>query len=64
MENVEAGDALLLFERASDGQRLRCAFNLSERAVAFRAEGKMLIRTGEIDGEALGPYAALIEEIE
>ena len=63
MENVEAGDALLTFDRAINSQRLRCAFNLSGQAAAFRREGTMLIHTGEIDGETIGPYAALIEEI-
>jgi len=63
MESVEAGDQLLTFERVADGQHLRCAFNLSDGAVAFRPQGKVLIQAGEIDAETLGPYAALIEEI-
>jgi len=63
MENVEAGDGLLTFDRTADGKRLRCAFNLSQEPVVFRSEGKMLIHAGEIDAGTLGPYAALIEEI-
>jgi alpha-glucosidase len=63
MESIEAGDQLLTFERVAGGQRLRCAFNLSDEAIAFRPQGKVLIHTGEIDAETLGPYAALIEEI-
>ena len=63
MENVEAGDQLLTFERVAGGQCLRCAFNLSDGAVAFRPQRKVLIQAGEIDAETLGPYAALIEEI-
>lgn len=64
MENVKAGDSMLTFERAFGGNRLRCAFNLSERTVAFRGEGRILIAAGEISEGTLGPYAALIEEIE
>jgi len=60
---VEAGDALLLFDRVLDGQRLRCAFNLSRKPVAYSGRGTPLIHNGEIDGANLGPYASLIEEI-
>ena len=63
MENVKAGEAMLAFDRAFGDSRLRCAFNLSERTVPFRGEGKILIGTGEISEGTLGPYAALIEEI-
>jgi alpha-glucosidase len=63
MEVIEAGEALLVFDRAAPGQRLRCSFNLSEARVPFNPSGKKLIASGEIDGGELGPYAALIEDI-
>jgi len=61
--DVQAGESLLLFDRILDGQRLRCAFNLSDEAVAYSSRGKKLIHAGDIDGGMLGPYASLIEEI-
>jgi alpha-glucosidase len=64
MRVVEAGDALLVFEREGGGQRLRCTFNLSAHALAFQASGRELIRTGDVEPASLGPYAAVIEEIE
>jgi alpha-glucosidase len=60
---IEAGDALLVFERASEGQRLRCSFNLSDRPAAFATTGTELIRAGHVDSASLGPYAAIVEEI-
>ena len=60
---IEAGKALLRFDRVIDGQRLRCAFNLSAEPVECAIEGRSLIQTGNIDGGELGPYASLIEEI-
>jgi alpha-glucosidase len=63
MHMVEAGEALLVFDRADERQRLRCTFNLSDRAVPFEASGSELIRAGHIDAASLGPYAGLIEEI-
>ena len=64
MHIVEAGDQLLVFERAAGRERLRCSFNLSDRPVRFAPAGRPLLGTGDIDGGALGPYAALVEEIE
>jgi len=63
MRIVEAGDALLVFERAIGSQRLRCVFNLSEQAALYDAAGKVLLGTGQVEGGRLGPYAAVIEEI-
>ena len=63
MHVVEAGDQLLVFERTSESERLRCSFNLSDRPVAFTASGTPLLGTGDIDGGSLGPYAAVVEEI-
>jgi alpha-glucosidase len=63
MRIIEAGEQMLVFERAAAGNRLRCSFNLSDRAASFAAGGKELIGTGEIDGGSLGAYAAIVEEI-
>jgi alpha-glucosidase len=60
---VEAGPQRLVFDRSNKGETLRCTFNLSATRAAFQPSGRPLIRTGDIDGEAFGPYAALIEEI-
>ena len=62
MRIVEAGDALLVFERAIGARRLRCIFNLSEHEARHDA-GKVVLSTGQVDGGMLGPYAAVIEEI-
>lgn len=64
MQVIEAGDASLVFERCGHGQKLRCTFNLSDRAVPFTAAGREFIRAGHVDAASLGPYAAVIEEIE
>ena len=63
MQVVEADDALLVFNRAANGRQVRCSFNLSERAVAFQASGRELIRAGQVDTDSIGPYGAVIEEI-
>jgi len=63
MNVIEAGEQKLVFERATNGERLRCTFNLSGEDVAFRSAGKALISCGDVDGGSLGPYAAVIEEI-
>ena len=60
---AEAGPQMLVFDRATGGETLRCTFNLSDATAPFQPSGRCLIRTGDIDGDALGPYAALIEEI-
>ncbi len=63
MRIIEAGAQKLAFERAKNGRRLRCTFNLSERPCEFSASGNMLIRSGEVGGGTLAPYAAVVEEI-
>jgi alpha-glucosidase len=63
MRIVEAGEMLLAFDRIGVRRRLRCTFNLSDRALPFEASGRELIRSGNVDAASLGPYAALIEEI-
>jgi alpha-glucosidase len=60
---VEAGEQKLAFDRASNGRTLRCTFNLSDLPCDFQRSGTALIGVGDIDGAALGPYAAIIEEI-
>jgi alpha-glucosidase len=64
MKVIEAGEALLVFERSAEGQKMRCSFNLSDRALPFTATGLELIRAGHVDAASLGPYAAVIEEVE
>lgn len=64
MNIVEAGEQMLIFERVATGKRLRCTFNLSDRPASFASSRKALISSGEIDGDLLGPYAAIVEEIE
>jgi alpha-glucosidase len=63
MTIVEAGRQLLVFERTSGSERIRCTFNLSEQRSPFRLGGDTLIGTGDIDASSLGPYAAVVEEI-
>lgn len=63
MQFVEAGEALLQFDRTDNAQRVRCTFNLSDRALPFRAAGRELIRSGHVDSTSIGPYAAIIEEM-
>jgi len=60
---LRADDRVLAFERVANGERLRCTFNLSDRPATFDASGNTLFSNGHIDGAALGPYAALVEEI-
>ena len=61
MELIEAGDMLLVFDRVEGGQRLRCTFNLSDRALPFQATGRELIRAGHVNDVSFGPYAGVIE---
>ena len=63
MSVVRADSGMLVFERAADGQRLRCTFNLSPRAAGHEPSGKAIVSTGDLDGGLLGPYSAVIEEI-
>jgi alpha-glucosidase len=63
LEVIEAGEQLLVFERARGGERLRCTFNLSATPARFRLAGITIFSTGEQAGGDLGPYAALIEEL-
>jgi alpha-glucosidase len=60
---VEAGLQRLIFDRRNGGETLRCTFNLSDANVPFQPSGRRVTSTGDVAAEALGPYAALIEEI-
>jgi alpha-glucosidase len=60
---VEAGAQRLTFDRANGGEILRCTFNLSDANAPFQPSGRNIVSTGDVTDEALGPYAALIEEI-
>ena len=64
MTVIEAGEQLLTFERSADGERLRCTFNLSDRAAAFAPDGSLVVATGEMDATTLGPYSAIVQELE
>lgn len=63
MHVMEAGDQLLVFERALGGQRIRCSFNLSPEPVDWDCAGKVLIETGESRAGSLAPWSAVIEEV-
>ncbi len=45
-------------------ERLRCSFNLSPEPTPWSAGGRTIAGTGDIGAGELGPYAAVIEEIE
>ncbi|UZK69032.1 alpha-amylase family glycosyl hydrolase [Sphingomonas sp. S1-29] len=58
---VSADKAVLVLERAHPGgATLRCAFNLSDRAVAFAVDGAVLVATGDYSGGILGGYSAVV----
>ena len=61
---LEADDRTLSFERTEGDQRLRCTFNLSDASAPYSISGNAIVRVGDIDGTTIGPYAAVIEEIE
>jgi len=64
LDLVEAGPQRLVFDRSSSGERLRCTFNLSGSPASFRPSGKRLFATGDCADGQMGPYAAMIEELE
>ena len=64
MRVVEADEALLVFDRVSDGNHLRCAFNLSEDPARYSPTGgRRLITAGEVTDGRLGPWSGMIEEL-
>ena len=62
---VDAGAALLVFERRLSGERLRCVFNLSAETVAHTLghEWHIIASTGLRDNDALGPYAGYVASL-
>jgi alpha-glucosidase len=64
MQIIEAGPQKLVFERTTSDERLRCTFNLSDRPAGFSASCTTILSIGDIDERVLGPYAAIVEEIE
>jgi alpha-glucosidase len=60
---IEAGSQRLVFDRVNGSETLRCAFNLSGDPAPFQPSGRRLLATGDIEGDTLGPYAAVVEEI-
>jgi alpha-glucosidase len=63
MSVTTADDQMLVFERATGCERLRCVFNLSDRPVEYSVAGRAVIRTGTLDEGVLGAYSAVVEEI-
>jgi alpha-glucosidase len=62
---LEADEALLLFEREGEGQRLSCALNLGDRAIAAPAglQGRRVLHA--VNGatlEVLPPFGGLVAE--
>jgi len=46
----ERSDQIVAFEREQDGERLRCVFNLSDRAASFAtSSARLLVQTGGAD---------------
>jgi len=60
---IEAAGQRLVFERERDGERVRCTFNLSEERAPFAPQGTTLVSTGDVRGDALGPYAGIVENV-
>ncbi len=62
MRVIEAGDALLVFERAVPGERLLCAFNLGETPIDWQPGGswKLLETVNDATLDRLGGFAGLI----
>jgi len=62
MQVLEAADKLLVFERSSNGERVRCSFNLSGTTVKLsRTVERELLRLGNVETGELGPWSAVIE---
>lgn len=61
----KAGASLLEFDRAEGGRRLRCSFNLSASPVERAgAVGTAIISVGDVTADRLGPWSAVIEDVE
>ncbi|MBB4155280.1 alpha-glucosidase [Sphingomonas jinjuensis] len=62
---AEAKDALLVFDREADGQRLRCAFNLGAEPVAYdrgAPESWRMLDEENATADTLGGYGSWIAE--
>ncbi len=64
MRIVEAGEQMLVFERAFGSERLRCTFNLSDRAASWSSAGNAVIASGRASADVIGPYSAVVECVE
>jgi alpha-glucosidase len=62
LDIVEASEAMLVFDRLREDSRLRCTFNLSNQWQATERRNA-IFTTGEVQKDALAPYAAFIEVI-
>jgi len=61
---TRADSALLAFERAADGDRLLCVFNLGEEPVSLDGSLNRVVTTvGDVSADRLGPYAAMVTRI-
>jgi alpha-glucosidase len=64
MEIVRLTDQLIVFERESAGQKLRCSFNLSDSPAELPSvQAAELVTVGEVAGERLGAWSAIIEKL-
>ena len=61
---MSATDRLLVFERSEAGERLVCAFNLSDTPVDAALDDQRgwtpVIATGTVEGTTIGPWSGLI----
>lgn len=58
---LDGPDELLVFERDLHGERLICAFNLTDRALTLpRSLGEAVITVGSVDGKSIAPYSGII----
>ncbi|HEX6661700.1 MAG TPA: alpha-amylase family glycosyl hydrolase [Sphingomicrobium sp.] len=64
MNVIEAGDQLLIYDRAFEGTRLRCTFNLSDRSAPFALRHPPVIAVGTSTRDSLASYAGVIEVLE
>lgn len=66
LTGCHAAGSLLSFRRAYDGQQLLCLFNLSSEPLSCTLPkgGAILSATGDHGGNMLGPYAALVIQLE
>jgi alpha-glucosidase len=64
MAIVRLTDQLIVFERESAGQKLRCSFNLSDSPAELPSmQAAELVTVGEVADGRLGPWSAIIEKL-